>query len=112
MNPTQLFQFHYGTIKSCESESGNGLFNYFNSTMVRLKGILCILKRGNWVFQFHYGTIKRKKNLNYTRRMRKFQFHYGTIKSRKLFSILFSLFNFNSTMVRLKEAGILFHLNV
>ena len=59
MNPTQLFQFHYGTIKSCESESGNGLFNYFNSTMVRLKETHSDAGLPLHGFQFHYGTIKR-----------------------------------------------------
>ena len=31
------FQFHYGTIKRHEMDGGQGLFAYFNSTMVRLK---------------------------------------------------------------------------
>ena len=32
-----IFQFHYGTIKSCNAGSIKKAKNYFNSTMVRLK---------------------------------------------------------------------------
>ena len=40
MNPTQLFQFHYGTIKSAHT------FQYCSPFAL---------------FQFHYGTIKRMR---------------------------------------------------
>ena len=56
-----VFQFHYGTIKSCIKQAiqGNG-FAYFNSTMVRLKEENANeLTESQFKFQFHYGTIKR-----------------------------------------------------
>ena len=56
---THLFQFHYGTIKSClRNVSG----------------------RAATLFQFHYGTIKRTPLMSPDKLMSLFQFHYGTIK--------------------------------
>ena len=56
---SELFQFHYGTIKSQGNEWDMYLETNFNSTMVRLKarsGSRCKLRFVK--FQFHYGTIK------------------------------------------------------
>ena len=53
----------------------------FNSTMVRLKVFYLIHNKKLCTFQFHYGTIKR---------------HCAVIQ-------LSHIFDFNSTMVRLKE---------
>ena len=54
------FQFHYGTIKRQGTEERQGLFAYFNSTMVRLKERSKVININECkVFQFHYGTIKR-----------------------------------------------------
>ena len=39
-----VFQFHYGTIKRGEAPFDSTLLTYFNSTMVRLKGVLTALK--------------------------------------------------------------------
>ena len=35
----KIFQFHYGTIKSLIRKSEKMALRYFNSTMVRLKGL-------------------------------------------------------------------------
>ena len=81
------FQFHYGTIKSCDLLNGfhinKGHFNstmvrlkdaktfvqrdmreYFNSTMVRLKARPDMGDGMTSIFQFHYGTIKRLTELS------------------------------------------------
>ena len=53
-----IFQFQYGAIKRGSSLPVNLMFFYFNSSMVRLKGIATSL----WIFlrefQFQYGAIK------------------------------------------------------
>ena len=55
-----VFQFHYGTIKSCgQMLIERLLLQDFNSTMVRLKEVVnTALTGGTSSFQFHYGTIK------------------------------------------------------
>ena len=54
---------------------------YFNSTMVRLKGLNPIARAMQiLLFQFHYGTIKRYLGGHSSTVSVKFQFHYGTIK--------------------------------
>ena len=59
INPI-LFQFHYGTIKSCISVfQCFPLKEHFNSTMVRLKEERTFRTGCRSLFQFHYGTIKR-----------------------------------------------------
>ena len=82
-----LFQFHYGSIKGLRPVM-NGIFlDYFNSTMVRLKGNHenhtsgCIL-----VFQFHYGSIKGYRIEALDTMVKIFQFHYGSIKGRSTIS--------------------------
>ena len=55
---SRLFQFHYGTIKSTLSPAFMADKDNFNSTMVRLKVIMCIYHALPLLFQFHYGTIK------------------------------------------------------
>ena len=54
-----VFQFHYGTIKSATNAENN---------------------QGSSKFQFHYGTIKRTELFPNITGMIIFQFHYGTIK--------------------------------
>ena len=55
---TNQFQFHYGSIKGERKEGRKeGIIN-FNSTMVRLKGVLSVSFRLFFIFQFHYGSIK------------------------------------------------------
>ena len=75
------FQFHYGTIKSGRRSLLSVSLEYFNSTMVRLKGINEAIAQSEMKFQFHYGTIK------------------STISQSCSGS---ALLYFNSTMVRLK----------
>ena len=73
--------------------------------MVRLKDIdTVVIVRHPIQFQFHYGTIKRLEVTGYTIGGEEFQFHYGTIKrlNRELL-VSSQVYNFNSTMVRLKE---------
>ena len=75
--------------------------------MVRLKeenGDMNILVSA--IFQFHYGTIKSKLVAYAFISKIEFQFHYGTIKRNmsRAYSMLF--FDFNSTMVRLKESRV------
>ena len=53
-----VFQFHYGTIKSLPHPRSPNNNSYFNSTMVRLKGVALVDEDGRALFQFHYGTIK------------------------------------------------------
>ena len=77
----ELFQFHYGTIKSFSSCSAEGTY---------------------WSFQFHYGTIKSGGVWVAEATVNKFQFHYGTIKSGAGLSVSGRTTYFNSTMVRLK----------
>ncbi len=99
-----LFQFHYGTVKSADVRTA---------------------RRTELPFQFHYGTVKRRRKSRCTSSMQMhfnsttvrlkdgytvtfpsvvniFQFHYGTVKrpTRQMFSIKPD--NFNSTTVRLK----------
>ena len=79
---TELFQFHYGTIKStayCLAaycllpfQFHYGTIKSSSNKKTRIAKIL---------FQFHYGTIKRGNTLDYSCFTAKFQFHYGTIKS-------------------------------
>ena len=106
-NPStfNVFQFHYGTIKSpvglASAAAANSYFNStmvrlkvdkaalmlalsydFNSTMVRLKdekGYIFVTLTIK--FQFHYGTIKRALQRWKEVALAAFQFHYGTIKS-------------------------------
>ena len=58
-----IFQFHYGTIKSCRKH-------------IEAEHVA--------EFQFHYGTIKRMPKLTVPHGLLLFQFHYGTIKSLML----------------------------
>ena len=76
--------------------------NNFNSTMVRLKVFLQIAITQIKQFQFHYGTIKRWQTLSSICLAWVFQFHYGTIKRICWRDNDYRLFDFNSTMVRLK----------
>ena len=97
------FQFHYGTIKRLVTLLPVMFRHYFNSTMVRLKGIKRI-----WILpscrNFNSTMVRLKviRNNNITLRYRQFQFHYGTIKSGFSATHVSSLKYFNSTMVRLK----------
>ena len=77
---------------------------YFNSTMVRLKARCKFISLCFTLFQFHYGTIKSCESLPAQVWQAGFQFHYGTIKRTCGSRIRMYSFNFNSTMVRLKES--------
>ena len=55
---TSTFQFHYGTIKSMTEEASKAAKANFNSTMVRLKEVISGGGLDVHLFQFHYGTIK------------------------------------------------------
>ena len=52
------FQFHYGTIKSIRGIYVLAYVRDFNSTMVRLKAGSGYYPACSPLFQFHYGTIK------------------------------------------------------
>ena len=128
---SSMFQFHNGSIKRRIVTEGD--FNFsFNSTMVRLKGIIPMRQLDSMImFQFHNGSIKSQNGRNSQHSAKKFQFHNGSIKSqvlpvivqgtylfqfhngsikRRIAQALFWLYleSFNSTMVRLK--GIIEHL--
>ena len=60
---SQVFQFHYGTIKSASNLATVSFIPNFNSTMVRLKAAGRLRGGRGAVFQFHYGTIKSIINL-------------------------------------------------
>src|SRR5690606_7604511 len=55
-------------------------------------------------FQFHYGAIKGETLLFVLLINSLFQFHYGAIKGSPNVCVTLLFFNFNSTMVRLKES--------
>ena len=75
------FQFHYGTIKSFGKSCSVLHVVYFNSTMVRLKGV------GDSVLSmplsyFNSTMVRLKVNTDpLLCQSFLFQFHYGTIKS-------------------------------
>ncbi len=99
----KVFQFHDGTIKSHFQRSDALLLFHFNSTMVRLKGRKTKESRCISIFQFHDGTIKSLSAKAQNALVDSiFQFHDGTIKRFVVMSAAAELFNFNSTMVRLK----------
>ncbi len=52
------FQFQYGTIKSLVSSTECTPVACFNSSMVRLKDRVKLLREELPLFQFQYGTIK------------------------------------------------------
>ena len=119
-----LFQFHYGTIGSCQrftEMTGIVIFQFHYGTIgSTLKSVYNLLI---FLFQFHYGTIGRIRRPKRKVYLPIFQFHYGTIgsimfiewKDEKAISIplwydwewepnlkyLYSIPDFNSTMVRL-----------
>ena len=58
-----LFQFHFGTIKRLKWAGISFLSSYFNSTLVRLKGLcFTIILIPLPEFQFHFGTIKSEQD--------------------------------------------------
>jgi len=61
-------------------------------------------------FQFHYGSVKRIVADSAEVRLIEFQFHYGSVKRRMNATTLKGLGYFNSTMVRLKVAGVPFNV--
>ena len=52
------FQFHNGTIKTCNLYQGKRVQKHFNSIMVQLKRDDATAAAMNVIFQFHNGTIK------------------------------------------------------
>ncbi len=77
---------------------------YFNSTMVRLKlsplsYVVCVL----FSFQFHNGSIKALDIDKFFPGLMPFQFHNGSIKALQYITMWGMERNFNSTMVRLKR---------
>ncbi len=104
------FQFHYGSVKRIHGYQNHKTLIYFNSTMVRLKGVLLLSSKqqqlhfnstmvrlkgcGNCQaklpfrqFQFHYGSVKSRLESFLCARAISFQFHYGSVKSKKLTTI-------------------------
>ena len=75
----------------------------FNSTMVRLKVVAIISSIIVAIFQFHYGSVKSAGDAILSLRYWRFQFHYGSVKRHLCANTAPADFNFNSTMVRLKE---------
>ena len=76
-----LFQFHYGTIKSIMAGKRYPNKQYFNSTMVRLKGGLFVLLPVR-IAHFNSTMVRLKVPDSLCRYVSiVFQFHYGTIKS-------------------------------
>ena len=128
----RMFQFHYGTIKRSISKYNNlSPQSGFNSTMVRLKVRLLIIMKIfllsfnstmvrlkvsiryffiNILWSFN-STMVRLKDLHHSPllEIQQFQFHYGTIKSFIGHFASGGRLCFNSTMVRLKAAGIRYY---
>ena len=60
------------------------------------------------LFQFLYGSIKAANVLRSSLPAAIFQFLYGSIKARNAYNdILYQVYNFNSSMVRLKPASVI-----
>jgi len=75
--------------------------------MVRLKELIDIERnKFAYSFQFQYGAIKRSRFFKHIQFKIKFQFQYGAIKSRTTTIPTGRQRNFNSSMVRLKEQGL------
>ena len=85
MNALKRFQFHNGSIK--RDLTGCVQCRYglcFNSTMVRLKGIIKRCRaEAKELFQFHNGSIKSAFYHNGHGNYSAFQFHNGSIKSQR-----------------------------
>ena len=99
-----IFQFHYGTIKSIPQEESAVYDANFNSTMVRLKERIYGKFVPRCAFQFHYGTIKSLSRSSSEYILRHFNSTMVRLKGRGSGCKRRMIINFNSTMVRLKDA--------
>ena len=122
---TTLFQFHKGTIRTCEPEGLEAIILNFNSIKVRLELLLLL-----WILivSLNFNSIKvrlelflyllfmnRFNNFNSIKvrleplqkykeiQNSKFQFHKGTIRTVVRFLRQLLLINFNSIKVRLER---------
>ena len=76
-----LFQFHKGTIRTCEWRTPSHRLPNFNSIKVQLKRVAKATAKNYALFQFHKGTIKTKDEVKKRITECSFQFHKGTIKT-------------------------------
>ena len=77
---------------------------YFNSTMVRLKVFAVSITTVYAKFQFHNGSIKRRPANHYgCRSILDFNSTMVRLKEARFALLHFPFAHFNSTMVRLKE---------
>ena len=70
--------------------------------MVRLKVLNVVNCADAWIFQFQYGAIERVSGGGGAGSYAGFQFQYGAIERLVTDAIRVQLFDFNSSMVRLK----------
>ena len=120
-----LFQFHKGTIRTCNIRDSCYHISNFNSIKVRLepspRGIsissafvfqfhkgtirtdnINIFRALSVQFQFHKGTIRTLREIIAVKPILWFQFHKGTIRTVNISSCPSVLYNFNSIKVRLE----------
>ena len=99
-----LFQFHIGAIKRLDPWlAGIWLaeFQFHIGAIKSLSNRTKLLKQTK--FQFHIGAIKSVKFRLFNCLFYPFQFHIGAIKSETLHSNGADPFDFNSTLVRLRD---------
>ena len=91
-------------LKDIAAYSCARCFNYFNSTMVRLKGINEAIAQSEMKFQFHYGTIKSTISQSCSgSALLYFNSTMVRLKDSHAEFDYITIRNFNSTMVRLKD---------
>ena len=99
----ELFQSHFGSIKTVDRDLEPERGRSFNPTLVRLK-------RGDWNvrvvraegFQSHFGSIKTRERMKQLDVKIEFQSHFGSIKTVPGAMRTSPRESFNPTLVRLK----------